>query len=275
MTLKFSRKFRVYLNLNMKLSKFTFPTITIFLVLVLLASCGAPPAMPSASEVETVVALTFAALTESAPTSTREAEPSVGESPTAEITPPESPTILFVQTTAQNVNLRVGPGTLFQVSRVLAQGTTLEAHGQSRDGEWLYVKNDEEVFGWVLIQLLQVGGHDGPPLSFVEPENAILVTGIVKTEAGTPVNGIGFAITKGFDLNAPRTDATTDKDGRFYAYLPSTSTGAWNVGYVSVACTSITMDVNCNCKSGTCGRAYPETVQITLPFNGELAFIWK
>jgi len=108
----------------MKSSKLPFPTITIFLVVFLLASCGAPPATPSAGEVETVVALTLASLTESAPTSTREAEPPVVESPTGEASPAsapsESPTILFVQTAAQNVNLRVGPGTLFQVSRVLA-----------------------------------------------------------------------------------------------------------------------------------------------------------
>ena len=252
-----------------------------FLALTLLASCGAPPATPSAGEVETVVALTFASLTESAPSSTREAEPPVVEnptraaSPTAVSIPSESTTILIVQTTAQNVNLRVGPGTLFEVSRVLAQGTTLEAHGRSRGGEWLYVKNEEGVFGWVLIQLVQIGRHDGPPLSWVEPENAYLVTGIVKTEAQTPINGIGFAITKGFAVNAPRTDATTDKEGRFYAYLPSTLTGTWNAGYVSVSCTSITMDANCNCKSGRCGRAYPESVEITLPFSGDLIFTWK
>jgi len=137
------------------------------------------------------------------------------------------------------------------------------------------VKNEEGVFGWVLIHLAQIGGHDGPPLSFVEPENAYLVTGIVKTEARTPVNGIGFAVTKGFDVNAPHTDATTDDEGRFYAYLPSTLTGTWNVGYVSVSCTSISMDANCNCKSGACGRVYPESVEINLPVNGELVFVWR
>ena len=79
--------------------------------------------------------------------------------------------------------------------------------------------------------------------------------------------------TKGFNVNALRTDATTDEEGRFYAYLLATLTGAWNVGYVSVACTSITMDTNCNCKGSACGRAYPETVEITLPFTGELVFM--
>ncbi|HLA06208.1 MAG TPA: SH3 domain-containing protein [Anaerolineales bacterium] len=254
----------------------------ICLIITLLSACIGSVATPSPSEVETVVALTFAAITGADPTTSPEAAPSAGvitftaiPSPTSGSIPSNPPTILNVQTAVQNVNLRVGPGTLFQVSRVLAQGTMLEAHGRSRGGEWLYVKNAEGIFGWVLVQLVTISRHDGPPLPEVDPPNSYLVSGVVITDNAASVSGIGFAITQGFSSNAPRTDATSDEEGHFFAYLPATLTGTWNVRFVSVACTSNTMDANCNCKSGICGKAQPETVEITLPLSKELIFIWK
>jgi hypothetical protein len=167
----------------------------------------------------------------------------------------------------------MGPGTLFKVSRVLAQGTSLEVNGQSNGGEWLYVKNDEGIFGWVGVVLVE-GVRNDIFTPTVEPGDIFVVTGRVKTELGVPVSGIGFALTQpGF--TSRRTDATTDEEGRFYAYIPSNLSGAWTVEFVSVACTSNTMDTNCDCKGGTCGEANPRSVEIALPFTGELNFVWK
>ncbi len=237
---------------------------------LLIASCGAPAETPSPGEVQTVVAVTFAAMTDSAATPTVNA---TSATPTSEpqLTPGNQvANTYFVQTTAQNVNLRVGPGMLFKVSRVMAQGTALEVVGVSRDSEWLYVANNEGIFGWVLRQLV-AGEYDGPPLEIVEPENATVITGVVKTELGVPVSGIGFAIEQGTN----RTDASTDNEGRFYAYLPANLSGTWRVSYVSISCTSNTMDANCNCKSGRCGAADPASIEITLPQTSELVFVWK
>lgn len=239
---------------------------------ILIASCGAPAETASPGEVQTVVAVTIAAMTRSAPTPTMNAPtemppPQPQQTPTEPVFKPYS-----VQTIVQNVNLRVGPGTLFKVSRVMAQGTTLEVIGRARGGGdgWFYVKNEEEIFGWILAELV-AGDYDGPPPEFVEPENAILITGVVKTEFGIPVTGIGFAIEQGSN----RTDASTDNEGRFYAYLPANLSGTWMVSYVSVYCTSNTMDSNCNCKSGFCGTANPQAIEVTLPQTGELMFVWK
>lgn len=123
------------------------------------------------------------------------------------------------------------------------------------------------------VQLVEgVQGDTSPPV--VEPEDIFLVTGIVKTEPGIPVSGIGFALIQvGFP--ARRTDVITDVTGRFYAYIPSTLSGTWTVEYVSVACTSNTMDANCNCKGGACGEAEPRLVEISVPYSGELVFVWK
>ena len=155
----------------------------------------------------------------------------------------------------------------------MAQGTPLQVNGQTPGGEWLYVKNDEGIFGWVGVYLVE-GFLSAPPAPSVEPGDVLIVTGLVKTELGTPVSGIGFALTQvGFSNR--RSDAVTDEDGRFHAYLPSDLTGKWVVGQVSVACTSNTMDTNCNCINGICGAAVPPSVEITLPATGELNFVWK
>jgi len=222
-----------------------------------------PP--PDQGEVETVVASTLAALTASAPTHTR--------IPT-QISPAtlteEKFGEVYVLTIVDNVNLRVQPGTLFQVSRVLALNTKLRLLGRAPGGEWLNVQNDEAVNGWVNVNVVKAG-FDGPPPPIVEPYGVLLVTGKVVTPLGTPVSGIGFAITQG----SRRTDATTDETGQFYAYLPSTMSGIWQVEYVSVACTSNTMNSNCNCISGFCGKSNPESIPVTLPQKDALSFVWK
>ena len=224
-----------------------------------------PP--PVQGQVETIVASTLVALTSSAPAKT--------SVPTKTNVPSVTPTgevfgEVYVYTIVENVNLRVQPGMLFQVSRVLAQNTRLRLLGQAPGGEWLYVRNDESVSGWVNINVVKIG-YDGPPAPIVEPTDVILVTGKVVTSLGSPVSGVGFAITQG----SRRTDASTDETGQFYAYLPRNMSGTWQVGYVSIACTSNTMDANCNCISGLCGKANPENISITLPPNGVLNFVWK
>ncbi len=152
----------------------------------------------------------------------------------------------------------------------MPQGTSLEVAGRARGGEWLYVANSEGIFGWVSVDYVE-DEFVGPPSDFIDPQNATLVIGIIHTELGTPVSGIGFALEQGKN----RMDAITDAEGRFYAYLPSNLSGTWTVSQVSVSCRSNTMDSNCNCKSGFCGGAVPASATITIPTTGDLLFIWK
>ena len=180
----------------------------------------------------------------------------------------------YVQTSADNVNLRTKPGTLFTVSRLLGKGTRLQVLGHAPGGEWIYVQTDEHVFGWVLFWLLN-GGNDSGPTPEVQPQNVQLVTGRIVDRSVVPISGIGFAITQGTGPNAPRADATTDKAGQFYAYLPPSASGQWIVSYVAISCTSNTMDANCKCIGGLCGKSDPNSVAITLPLNGPLQFVWK
>jgi hypothetical protein len=180
----------------------------------------------------------------------------------------------YVTTSADNVNLRTEPGTLFPVSRLLANGTRLQVQGHAPGGQWIYVLTDSNIYGWVLVFLVN-GGHDGGPSPVVQPKNVQVVKGEVLDLSGVPISGIGFALTQGTGPNAPRSDAATDSSGVFYNYLPLTLSGPWNLSYVSVACTSNTMDAKCNCIGGVCGRANPDSQVVTLPFSGTLQFTWK
>jgi len=239
-----------------------------FLILIglFVAGCSSAPTKTFENQVETVVASTLAVQTPDEP------DPVSTSMPTLTVEPPTPEPFgeIYVFTTVQNVNLRTNPGMLFQVSRVMPQNTRLRLLGQAPGGEWLNVKNDEGIEGWVNINVVSMA-YDGPPPPVIEPSNVYVVTGKVYTEANTPISGIGFAIYQG----ERRTDASTDENGQFYAYLPRTLSGTWQVGYVSVSCTSNTMDSNCNCINNLCGSANPEVLLVELPQVNELNFIWK
>lgn len=234
------------------------------LFLLLSSACGrvavATPSVPG--QLETVVASTISALTMLAPVSTPVA--------TQPAPIPSASSQYFVYTAVDNVNLRVGPGTLFKVSRVLAVNTKLQLLGRAPGEQWLKVMNDESIIGWVLVDWVK-GGFDGPPPPIVQPEGVLLVTGTVRDASASPVTGIGFAVIQG----SRRADAVTDQSGQFYAYLPNNMSGNWSVEYISISCTSNEMDSNCNCLNGNCGAPEPLAVSVTLPQNGILNFAWK
>jgi hypothetical protein len=175
----------------------------------------------------------------------------------------------YIYTSAQNVNLRVNPGKSFKVSRVLAQGTRLQLLGFAPGKQWLNVVNDEGVIGWVGIDFV-TGGFDGPPPPIVNPKDVQIITGKVLDVNGEPVGGIGFAIVQG----GQREDASTDGSGTFYAFLPTKFSGNWDVGFVSIACTSNAMNANCKCLGGAC-KPDPLSMTVTLPLSAPLNFVWK
>ncbi|MBI5954242.1 MAG: SH3 domain-containing protein [Chloroflexi bacterium] len=183
---------------------------------------------------------------------------------------PEAVGVRYVYTQAQNVNLRVNPGRLFKVSRVLAQGTRLQLLGVAPGGQWLNVVNDEGVIGWVGVDFVS-GGFDGPPPPVVTPKDVLVVTGTVLDANGVPVNGIGFAVEQG----GQRDDASTDETGTFYAFLPTKFPGAWTVSFVSVACTSESPDDKCRCTGDACATLEPKTVTVMVPMSAPISFVWK
>jgi hypothetical protein len=255
-----------------KLSSSFMKYSSVLLAMIFLVSCGAiGTAAPTPDVLATVVAGTLT---------------SMPSNPTVSVVTPEFVTFTpivstvtgaddsvgtrYVYTQADNVNLRVNPGRLFKVSRVLAKGSKLQALGLAPGGEWLNVLNVEGINGWVGVDFIQ-GGFDGPPLPIITPTDVQLITGKVVDANGEPVSGIGFALTQ----NSQRNDATTDDSGTFYAYLPLSVSGTWVVEHVSVSCHSNTMDANCQCLGGLCGKPDPSVLSVTLPSPAPLNFVWR
>ncbi len=255
-------------------------TITILgLLLLLVTACTPAEPIPKEDQLATIIAKTLAVQptytpvpvqTEENPVPTTKPQdaPVIATSTVAELSGP-----VFVRTTAQNVNLRTNPGTLFAVSRVMPEGTRLQVLGLSPGQEWVSVLNDEGINGWVQRWLLEEFPTGEFPI--LEPGNVVEITGRVLDENGLPVSGIGYAILGQSGSKSLRTDAVTDATGTFYAYLPLSVSGTWTVSHISVSCTSNTMDSNCNCLNNKCGTSYPLSQPITLPLNETVTFIWK
>jgi len=238
---------------------------SVLLLTFLLAGCNLQSAPPLSSPINPV----FTAIPTF--TSSPQPPPAFTPLPTATLAPY---TPFHVVTWADNVNLRINPGTLFPVMKLLAKGTRLLLLGRTPGGGWLYVSPAQNIFGWVDAHLVEAEG-DLETVPFIKPEGAQLVRGHVVDLAGVPISGVGFAVQQGAASNALRTDASTDANGYFYAYLPADAAGEWLVAYVSIACTSNTMDANCNC-IGYCGQADPTTAFVTLPQGNEiLSFVWR
>lgn len=186
----------------------------------------------------------------------------------------------YVYTAADNVVLREDPGYLFDAELVLKNSSPLLVLGRTPGSEWILVEypfgqTGMEIVGWVYAQLLAPTQNDLKAVPLIQPSDVQLVRGHVADDNGNPVSGVQFAIVGGASDNAPRNDAMTDDQGNFYAFMPPSYNGAWSVGYVALSCKSNVMDANCNCSKGVCGKVYPDSMNIILPYNEVLSFVWK
>jgi len=171
------------------------------------------------------------------------------------------------------LNVRENPGYLFAIETQLAKDTPFKVLGKSPGGEWIYVELEDGTNGWIFAQLI-VSELDLQLAPLREPQDVQLVTGMVKNTAGEPINGIQFMV-QGAVTSSPRTDAVTDGNGVFYAYLPKDASGKWYVSFTAISCTSNTMDADCNCLNGVCGTITPAVENVTLPQSALLEFLWQ
>ena len=170
-----------------------------------------------------------------------------------------STNILYVKTTADNVNLRVNPGRLFQVSRVLTRGSRMEYLGILPNGQWLKVRTGEGIVGWVLKELVEADFELVGPLAV--PDNVVLITGTVLDTNNNPVNGIEISISK--DEQGDRT--LTSKEGTYYLYLPTTLSGVWSLKQTAISCESNLMGSDCKCLNSSCGAFDPIEYRLQFP----------
>jgi uncharacterized protein YgiM (DUF1202 family) len=244
-------------------------SIPIITLLLFLSACQkAPASTPTA----TVTAPPTATATPVPPTAT----PTL--MPTATITPTPTAFIPFqvYLSSANNANLRSGPGYLFPILRVLTQKSSLTLLGRSPGGEWYYLRVTETLKGWVFGKLLQ----QDPSLlqaPLVEPEGAKLIHGRVRDAAGTPISGISFRVVRRAYPNDPANVVVTDTSGEFFSYLPSTAGGVWTVSFTAVTCESNVWK-GAGCKSYKAeyqGILSPPAMDVRLPQSGLMEFTLK
>ena len=242
----------------MKFNNYPYMRLVFGLFLVFfVAACG----LFGTSDIDTlstVVAKTMTAVALSSPSA-----PSSPETTAIPATPTDSVSTdkLYVKTTADNVNLRVSPGRLFQVSRILTRGSRVEYLGILPNGQWLKVRTGEGVVGWILKELVEADFELVGPLAI--PDNVILITGTVLDGNNNPVNGIEISISRD-----EQSDSTlTVKEGAYYLYLPTTLSGVWSLKQTAVSCESNLMGPDCKCLNSSCGTFDPIEYRLQFPLN--------
>ena len=251
--------------------------LILLLILLLISGCSLPrqaePTPTFAPTEAPTATLAFTATLPPTGTPTPSPIPTMTPKPTATTSP--TPYVPFQATVlVDNVNLRLNPGYLFESARTINRGDTFRVLGRSPGEEWMYVELPSGERGWIFTLLIDTDQDLGAaPLT--QPADVQLVRGRVQDVEDNPISGIQFMITQGDSENAPRTDAMTDANGDFYAFMPANLSGEWTVAFTAIACTSNTMDENCNCKGGVCGTIEPAQFVITLPYFDPLVFDWK
>jgi len=244
------------------------------LLIILLTACNLPATTATA---EIPVPATLQINTQTAVVKLATATPTPIILPTETALP--SPTAtefspFTIKAGVNNFNVRTNPGYLFPVLQMVQQGTDLTVYGQAPGGEWIYIKTPGGVYGWVFAKLI----FDEPRLSQApvrEPEKVQLLKGTLKDVQGNPISGFQFALVQGSGPNAPRNDAMTDQNGEFFAFMPTSSSGVWTVSYVAYACTSNVVDADCNFLPGQNKTPDPLSIDITLPLNNPMQFIFQ
>jgi hypothetical protein len=190
-------------------------------------------------------------------------------------TPTSAPFVPFTVTTwADNVVLRADPGHLSKELGILPDNTAVTVLGRTPGGEWLMVKTADSRLGWVFDQLVESTGPETSSAPLVNPTGVIVLRGRLTDIGGGAVTGIQFAVVQAGVSEEVRTDAMTDADGVFYAFLPPDAQGSWWVSYTAISCESNMMDATC---SNWSGEPDPKGMYVQLPggAHSALQFTWK
>ncbi len=203
------------------------------------------------------------------------AGPAVASTTAPTVEPSEAPFVPFTVTTwAANVVLRDNPGHLSSELGILPDNTPLTVLGRTPGGEWLMVKTADSRLGWVFDKLVETSGPETSTAPLVKPTGVLTVRGHLTDTGGAPINGVQFAVVQAGVGDEVRTDATTNSEGIFYAFLPADSKGSWWVSYTAISCESRLMDATC---SNWSGEPDPKGAYVQLPGGAfsALQFVWK
>ncbi len=123
---------------------------------------------------------------------TEEARPSetptpteIPPSPTSTQVPTDTPTpIKSLAVSSTTVNLRSGPGTNYPVVGELLTDTPLPITGQSEDGTWWQVRQNDDTTAWVADSVVETSQADGVSVAQAPPTPTALPASMVLVPAG-------------------------------------------------------------------------------------------
>lgn len=222
-------------------------TFFIFLVGITftLASCAQNTSDPdSGNPVLTAAAMTVEAGIQASlapPTAepTQTPIPTMQPTPTMDLTQPA--TVL-----SPTLNLRAGPGTLFDIVATFNQGTVIYATGMTPGGDWLEISapigNGQIWTGWLAAAFLDTTEIKTSLPIIIWPENNSIL-GQVTDDQLNPVSSIRVAAVGETEQGEVRAEGISDLNGNFSIYLPPNLTGAFKLEIVAVNCTSNIADV--------------------------------
>ena len=238
------------------------------------------------------IVLSLAAVACSVQANAPEMEPSQNPQPTATInwqiaetvaptptspsaTTTMAPFVPFTVTTwADNVVLHTNAGHLSPKLGILADNTAVTLLGRAPGNEWLMVKTADNRVGWLFGKLVESGGPEFDSAPLMQPTGVLTVRGHLTDVNGDPVNGVQFSVVQAGVSEEIRTDAITDDEGYFYAFVPGDAQGSWWVSFTAISCDSRLMDATC---SNWSGEPEPKGAYVQLPGGSfsALQFLWR
>lgn len=249
------------------------------LIALLLAGCGqgaenSNPEVDAAELVMTAAAGTAEALgIDLNPTE----PPPPTETPTA--TPEPLPEYMIEAiVTAEQLNLRSGPGTFFDIIRTVNQGARAITLETTPDGNWVKVSTSaggKTIQGWLAAAFLDLSALESD-LPVVNWPSAQTISGKVVDDNGVGINDVRVAAILQAEQGEIRGEGTSLESGDFTIYTPPDLTGPFIVEVVALNCGSRITEFLAD---GTCLALdhYPLKWQqsISLPQASGIEFIYE
>ena len=240
-------------------------------ILILAAGCtsasapapaAAPPTAPAAADPTD-------AATSLPPTATPEtANPQ--PAPTTAPTPIERQP-LAATVNVNSLNLRSGPGTLFEVLSTLPLGSKVTALGLAPGHDWVEIEDENEQTGWVYAELLTLDG-DLATLPMLEAPQSLSINGKIIDQNGQTINGVQVQVTAQLFDYAVQVVTRSNADGYFYTFFPPDTVGVWLVEIIGTDCVSRIVDGNCNVVEYF---LYNGSAYVQLPATSPLVFVYE
>ena len=201
--------------------------------------------------------------------------------PTATLIPTTTPTFtaspypigtMSAVISVASLNLRSGPGTVHEITAAYPEETSLTVLGAAPGYEWVQVQFEDEKTGWMTASFLTLE-QNIYALPILSDLNSQMVSGRVISSNSEPIPDIQVSVYQRLqDTTTLSTDATTDKNGFFYAYLPQGSTGNWEISITAIGCESNIVNDRCNLQGYFIYNSY---AMISLPQTSPLLFMYE